>query len=256
MNNNLVKCPNCGAENTAETSFCAGCGSQIQKANVNKKTNNNTSSSMNYFKYLIGSLLKPHSEYKKAEKELENIKNSAILSVIVVGAMVIINLITTMVNAVRVTSFWTDEVEWVWENLKEVEYFKVIGQSLLVYAGVLVAIAGVYFLASLVIKKDAKFPKLLGIVATAFFPIMICASILSPILSLIYSPLGMCVSIIGIIYGIAILIELINDVIVIENKDTKIYFHLVCLSILIIGMVLIVYNMFLSSLDSLGSIFG
>lgn len=262
MNSNSIYCPKCGTENSMDTKFCAGCGNQIQNSNPTPNVEqqqeinvnqNVIDSSINHFKYLISSILKPHSEYKKNEKALENIKNSTILSVIVVVATVIINLITTMFNAVRIKSFWTNEIEWVWENLKEIQYLKVIGQSILMYTLVLCAIAGVYFLASLVIKKDVKFPKLLGIVTTAFLPIMICTTILSPIISLIYSPLGICVNIIGVIYGILILIELINDVIVIDNKDTKIYFHLTCLSIIVIGIVIIVYNMFLSSL---GSIFG
>lgn len=274
---NYNYCSKCGTANAGGINFCAGCGSPIQNINQTLNTNfqqpvmnnvansvnqqismnqNNTIISMNYFKYLINSFIKPYTEYKNNEKALENIKNSAVISVIVLIAMVIINLITTMISSVRVTTFWSDEVKWVWENLKEVEYFKVIGQSLLIYIGVLVAISGVYFLASLVIKKDVKFSKLLGIVSTAFLPIILLTSILSPILSLIYSPLGIGVSIIGIIYGIIILLELINDAIVILNKDTKIYFNLICLSILVIGLLLIIYNVFLGSLGSLSSILG
>lgn len=214
----------------------------------------------NFFQYIIGAVLKPFDRFKKDEENLSSFKNVGILSLIVVGFMTIIGLITTMINTVRVTSFWTDEVEWVWENLKEIEYFKVIGQSLLIYAGVLLAISGIYFLASLVIKKEAKFPKLLGATVTAFIPFAIATSILSPLLSLIYSPLGLVVTIVGFIYTLVILLELMNELIKIENKNTRIYFHLTCLSILIIGGGFIAYKLILGSLSSglggLSSLFG
>jgi len=214
----------------------------------------------NFFQYIIGAVLKPFDRFKKDEENLSSFKNVGVLSLIVVGFMTIIGLITTMINTVRVTSFWTDEVEWVWENLKEIEYFKVIGQSLLIYAGVLLAISGIYFLASLVIKKEAKFPKLLGATVTAFIPFAIATSILSPLLSLIYSPLGICITIVGFIYTLVILLELINELIKIENKNTRIYFHLTCLSILIIGGGFIAYKLILGSLSSglgvLSSLFG
>lgn len=214
----------------------------------------------NFFQYIIGAVLKPFDRFKKNEENLSNFKNVGILSLIVVGFMTIIGLITTMINTVRVTSFWTDEVKWVWENLKGIEYFKVIGQSLLIYAGVLLAISGVYFLASLVIKKEAKFPKLLGATVTAFTPFAIATSMLSPLLSLIYSPLGIYITIVGFVYTLVILLELMNELIKIENKNTRIYFHLTCLSLLIIGGGFIAYKLILGSLSSglggLSSLFG
>ena len=219
-----------------------------------------TSGNFNFFQYIICAVLKPFDRFKKDEENLGDFKNVGILSLIVVGFMTIIGLITTMINTVRVTSFWSDEVEWVWENLKEIEYFKVIGQSLLIYAGVLLAISGIYFLASLVIKKEAKFPKLLGATVTAFIPFAIATSILSPLLSLIYSPLGIVITIVGFIYTLVILLELMNELIKIENKNTRIYFHLTCLSILIIGGGFIAYKLILGSLSSglggLSSLFG
>jgi len=227
---------------------------------TNVQPTSNVNGKFNFFQYIIGAVLKPFDRFKKEEENLSSFKNVGILSLIVVGFMTIIGLITTMINTVRVTSFWTDEVEWVWENLKEIEYFKVIGQSLLIYAGVLLAISGIYFLASLVIKKEAKFPKLLGATVTAFIPFAIATSILSPLLSLIYSPLGLVVTIVGFIYTLVILLELINELIKIENKNTRIYFHLTCLSILIIGGGFIAYKLILGSLSSglggLSSLFG
>lgn len=226
----------------------------IQSVNNNQvslsQTTKITSGNLNYMQYIVGAVLKPFDKFKQDEEKIGNFKNAGILSLIIVGVMTIIGLIQTMINAVRVTSFWSDEVEWVWENLKEIEYVKVIGQSLLIYVGILFAISGVYFLASLVIKKEVKFPKLFGATVTAFIPFAIATSILSPLFSLIYSPLGMCVTVVGLIYTLLILLELVNELIKIENKNTRIYFQLACLSILLIAGGFVAYKLILGSLAS------
>lgn len=238
----------------------------VQQQNYNNMNNTynsqptSSAESLNYFSYILGALLKPFDKFKSEENKLNNVKNVSILTLILVGAMTIIRLITTMISSVRVTSFWSSEVKWVWENLKEVQYFKVIGQSLLIYAGILVAVTCIYFLANIVIKKDAKFIKLLGTTTTAFIPFAVCSSILSPLLSMIYTPLGICITVIGVIYTLVVLLELTNELITIENKNTRIYFHLICLSIIFIGGGLIAYKLILGSLTnglgSLGSLLG
>lgn len=295
-----IFCQNCGVSNMPNTKFCVGCGNPIQNSTLNAGVENNQintqmnpqtiepqmntinqqignqintqpvynsnsiaqvkKGNFNYFKYIINAILKPFDSFKKEETNLSSFKNSGILVTIIVVALIILNLISTMITSVRVTSFWSDEVEWVWENLKNIEYFKVIGQNLLMYAGIIFAISGVYYLASLVIKRDAKFVKLLSATITAYIPLAVATSILSPLLSLISSYVGIVVTIVGFVYFITILLELLNDQIVIENKNTRIYFHLVCLSILLVGGSFVVYKLVLGSLTSglgsLGSLMG
>jgi hypothetical protein len=282
ITNNIV-CSKCGTQNEGNLNFCNKCGASlkpevstsasnggIQVANSTAQqpipqqndgvTSNgvqqSSGGSLNYVSYVIGAFLKPYEKYKSEENKLSDIKNASILSLILIGVLTVVGLITTMISVVRVTSFLSSDVEWAWGNLKNVPYLKVIGQSILIYAGLFAAIAGVYFLASLVIKKEAKFPKLLGAVATAFIP-YVGASVVSPIISMIYSPLGLVVSVVGFIYSLTILLELVNSSIVIDDKDTKIHFHMICLSILIVGLGLIVYKLVLGSMASglLGSLF-
>lgn len=215
------------------------------------------SGSLNYFKYILNAFLKPFDTFKNEEKKLSVFKNSAILVGIIVVALTVLNLISTMITTVRVTSLWTKEVKWVWENLKYIKYFKIIAQNLLVYSGVLLSISGIYTLASLVIKKSTSFVKLLSATATSFIPLAVASAILSPILSLIYSPLGLIITIVGFIYSLIILLELFNDLINIENKNTRIYFHLVCLSVVLIGGGFIAYKVILGSFTGgLGSLLG
>ena len=286
INQGTVLCKSCGASNIGNSKFCIRCGASLQsqtiendsstvELSINQKvyeqpvqqqpldnslnintvhssqTINSNMKSLNYLQYILGALLKPFDKFKSEEDKLNDAKNVSILLLILVGALTIIKLIRTMILTVRVTSFWSNEVKWVWENLKEIQYFKVIGQSLLVYAGILIAIAGVYFLANLVIKKDVKFVKLLGAITTAFIPFAVASSILSPLLAMIYVPLGTCITVIGLVYTLVILLELVNELIPIDNKNTRIYFHLVCLSILCIGGGFITYRLILGSLGSL-----
>lgn len=278
--NNTKVCPNCGITNLANAKFCIKCGANLEvnnnmnselqnnnfdngtynnmnnTNNVNSYNNNQVSSGkLDYVKYLLGSLLKPYDTYKNNESTLGDIKNASILTLIVVGIMTAINLFSTMISAVRHKSFFSGEVTWNWDNLGDVEYFKVIGLDLLVYAGIIAAIAGVYYLGSLVIKKNAKFSNLIGAATTSVVPFATCSLLLSPILSMIYSPLGIATTVVGFVYTLVTLIELVNDIVVIDNKNTRIYYHLVCLSTVIIVGGFIAYKVLVNSifggLDSL-----
>ena len=223
--NNTKVCPNCGITNLANAKFCIKCGANLEvnnnmnselqnnnfdngtynnmnnTNNVNSYNNNQVSSGkLDYVKYLLGSLLKPYDTYKNNESTLGDIKNASILTLIVVGIMTAINLLSTMISAVRHKSFFSGEVTWNWDNLGDVEYFKVIGLDLLVYAGIIAAIAGVYYLGGLVIKKNAKFSNLIGAATTSVVPFATCSLLLSPILSMIYSPLGIATTVVGFVY--------------------------------------------------------
>lgn len=278
--NNTKICPNCGITNLVNAKFCIKCGANLEVNNVNDMNNNMDSQIQNndvvnnifsnnqnnntnqvggkldYIKCLLGSFLKPFDTYKNNETALCEIKNSSILAAIVVGIMTVLSLLSTMLSAVRYKSYFSGEVTWKWDRLGDVEYFKVIGLGLLVYAGIIAAIAGVYYLASLVIKKEAKFSSLVGVASISIVPFAICSLLVSPVLSMIYSPLGAAITIIGFIYTLVTLIELINETVIIDDKNTRIYYHLVCLSIVIIVGLFVAYKVLVNSiLGGLGDLF-
>jgi hypothetical protein len=120
---------------------------------------------------------------------------------------------------------------WNWSNLKELNYLNLIGKNFLMYAGAIVAIALTFFLASLIIKKEINFIKSLSIAATSVIPAVVGAMILSPILSLMYAPLGIIISVVGLVYSIIILYELVNTELKLEGEQ-KVYFNLICFGIL------------------------
>ena len=58
--------------------------------------------------------------------------------------------------------------------------------------------------------------------------------VISPLLSMIYTPLGIGVTIVGGVYTIIIIYEIINNEIKLEG-NAKLYFNLICMSILAIA---------------------
>lgn len=198
---------------------------------------------LNLPKYFVRSLLNPYDKYKKEEEKLENVKTVSIITIIVVITMTILSLLSTMINNVRVTSFWTGETSWVWKNLQNISYFKEIGQNILIYTSIIIGISLVYFILNILLKKRNRFSKFIAAVVTSFIPFGIAFGLLTPILNLIYIPLGLAISVIGFIYSLLVFLEIIDYLLNIEDHSRKIFIHLICLSIIFITIVLIAYQM-------------
>jgi len=288
-------CPNCNTENNTNSKFCIRCGSnligqtipteqnlnqfnmnqqiiepQVQTYNQPQMASqpiNNSSVSyapLNYLMYIIAVLLKPFKCVKEEESKLSNPKTALILSSIVAGAMMLIDLLKTMISSVFVKTMdlTTFQYKTTMElsNLKNLDYLSLIGKNLLMYAGIIVAITLVYYLASLVFKKSLNFIKTLSIAATSLLPYVILGMVVSPILGKIWAPLSIVALVIGIVYSVLIFFNLINNEVDLENTDLKIYFHLICLSILGIAGYYLFVNMLTSSitgeLDNILNMFG
>ncbi len=264
-----MNCSNCGTYNNPQSKFCIKCGNTLNTDNLNQahELNQNVNSQqnyqqpaqpqmqqpinnvqttqavnintspLNYLMYLIAILIKPFQCFKEEEGKLNNGKTSIILTLIVTVVMTLSNLIQTILSTVRVASYsWTDgyTYSWQWDNLKNIKWLEVIGKNFLIYAGIILAITIVFYLGSLVVKKQLSFIKSLSISATSVIPAVCGAMILSPILGMIWSPLSMVFTIIGLVYSLIIMYEFMNNELSLE-KDKKIYFNLVCFGILIIA---------------------
>lgn len=268
-------CPNCGMDNIQGSSFCVKCGNKLNTENVNnnfqqqvQEVNNvqannqvgdpfvqntmqqnnyvnnvnvvtNTNKAMNFFMYILMILIKPFKTFKEEEEKLTDTKNSLILSGIVVGLMLVINLIKSMITIVftKKMDYTTFKLKTVidFSNLKNLDWLDLLGKHLLIYAGIILAIAVVYYLASLVFKKNGNFIKLLSISATSLIPFTLVGMFASFVLGKIWSPLYMVCVIVSLIYSVLILVSLINKQFEFENDDTKIYFHLICLGVLAVA---------------------
>ena len=278
-------CPKCSANNIDGSSFCIRCGENlkeiqqrepINEAPVQNEQNNNfqqqpvynnqpqnnfqqpmnvtnvNTAPLNYLMYIIAVLLKPFKSFKDEEAKLNNSKTSFIFALIVTGAMTLINLITTIFATVRVASYsWSDgyKYSWEWSNLKNIKWLEVIGKNFLIYACVILAITLVFYLGSLIIKKQLSFIKSLSISTTSVIPTVIGSMVLSPLAGMIWNPLSIVFMVGGAVYSLVILYELMNEELKLEG-DTKIYFNLVCLGILAVAGYYAYIELFMSSVTS------
>jgi len=227
-------------------------------ATTYSSTNTVGNMSLNYLMYIIAILLRPFKCYKEEEAKLANTKTALILSTIVAGSMMIIDLFKAMISAVFVKSFDLSTLSYKTSfeisGLKNLDYLQLIGKNLLIYAGILVAIALVYYLVSLVFKKQVNFIKLLSITSTSFIPYVLVGMVIAPILSKVWADLYLILIIISVVYSLLIFINLINDEIMFEDGDMKIYFNGICIAILLIAGYYLMINLITSSISSdLGS---
>lgn len=287
-------CPKCGAEIINGSSFCIKCGTDLRNNSVTEQTvaqnvgvnqpqvnntytqqpqvnnvyvqqpvNNQKSGNsfitmiIGYFMYFFQVLISPVKAIEKNEENLSDTKHSLIMSAVITVTMTIIKLISTMLSAVRVKSFslkGTITTKWQWENLKNVKYIEVIGKNFLIYAGIIFAIACVYYIGSLIVKKEIKFIKSVSIATSSIIPAALAILLLSPICSMIWIHLGIVVAIVGAIYSIVVLYELMNRELKLEG-DMKIYFNLVCLGILVVAGFYISTRLTITALNnSLGNV--
>lgn len=210
-----------------------------------------------YFLIILAILLKPFTAIGDKINKFNGFKNSAILSLIVSLIAMFIVFIKTIISTVRVTTggfFSEPKTEWIWENLKDIDFIKIIGTNLLVFLGIIFAIACVYYIAGLIVKKQSNFSRLLGISAISVVPMLLCALLLSPLFTMIYAPLGMVITIIGAVYTLIIIYETINNEISLEG-NAKYYFNLICLSILLIAGYYVYMKFFMASVGDLSDIF-
>ena len=187
------------------------------------------------FLMLISILLKPYTALKEESKKFTNFKNSFILALFITIFGVLINLIQTIWSVIRVISYdygtHKKITKFVFENLKEIKFIKVIGQNFLIYLGIIFVIACVFYIAGLIIKKQLNFSKLLGIATTAIVPILLSILLLSPIFGMISNYLATGITIFGGIYTFLLIYEGMNEELKLQGNQ-KYYFNLICLFIL------------------------
>ena len=258
-----MNCSNCGTYNNSQSKFCIKCGSALDTTNINSQTNvvnqnndvqqnnyhetinnvqavssvNVNTAPLNYFMYLIAILLKPFQCYKEEEGKLNNGKTAFILTLIITVVMTVLNMIQTIISTVRVASYSFSSGythSWQWDNLKNIKWLEVIGKNFIIYACIILAITIVFYLGSLVVKKELSFIKSLSISATSVIPAVCGSMILAPILGMIWEPLGVVFTFIGFVYSLIILYEFMNNELNLE-KNKKIYFNLACFGILVIA---------------------
>lgn len=204
--------------------------------NINNLYNTNTNSNpinKTLFKTILNTIIKPVSITKEELSIFDDFKASGITAVLITVLATVIFLIKTIIDVVRIPGYGDKKYTWDWDMLKYFDFFKYLGTMLLVFAGIIVLLAGTYYVASIIIKKKTKFQKLLALCAISILPVIISTTILSPILTKIYLPLGLITSGAGIIYTIVILFEHVNKELSLDD-DKKVYVNLASLAAFIL----------------------
>lgn len=237
-----MKCLKCGKE-ISEGSYCNTCKDAMSKK-----------SPMDYLKSLVNFILKPVKSFKELEIVLQIPKVSIIISAIIAGIMMIVTLIKTMLSSIftKQLDYSTFKYKTVvsLDGLKDLNYLSLIGKNLLIFAAIIAGIAGIYYVMSLIFKKNANFFKMLTISSISLIPLIIGGMIISPLLGFIWSPLSITVAILSIIYSILIFMNLINSTLEFKDTDMKIYFNLICLTIISVSSYYIFINVVLGSLTT------
>ncbi len=245
-----MNCPNCKTENTEGSNTCSNCGASLKTNELNTNIQNNINNlshlAINYFKYLTSFIIKPYNTYKENEEKLGDVKESLIISGIIVVLMMIINLISSMVTTVITRSLFENKLNIDFSNLGNLNYIELIFKNLIKYAIFIGALALIYYIVGMLFKKRGNYFKTLSIVSSSLLPIIIV--LISPIISLIWVELGIICQIIGLIYIIITLINLTNEEYKFENKNIGIYFESICLSITCIILYFITINIITKSL--------
>lgn len=275
-------CPKCGTNNIEGTAFCVKCGfsfNNVQQVSntagvseqqvvyqqaMNNQNNYNQGvvnpnpgagdATFDYFKYFISALKNPFKAFKSEESKLSDTKISLIFSSLIALLMIFVNLFKTVFDIVMVKKYdysaFKYKTTFDFENLSNVDWLSVIGKNILIFVGFIVLIAAVYYIVSLIFKKSASFVSMLSIAATALIPFILFSMIVSPLIGKIWEPLSAISMVIGVVYALMILVNLIDDYLQFDDIDLKIYFHLICLSILLCAGYYLYMKIMIGSISS------
>ena len=222
---------------------------------VQPVVNNNVSTgTLDYVSFVIALLLKPFQAFKEEESKFNDIKVAGIFSGIVAALMMACGLLSSMISAMFVKtldpSTFKFKTTFSFDGLKNLDYVSLIFKNLLIYAVIILIIAGVYYIGTLILKKTVSFSKLLAGTASSIVPCTLLSMLVAPILGKIWTPLSIIVLYVGFVYSIIIFVSLMNDLIGFESNDIKIKFNTICITILVLGGGYAYYKIMLNQVAS------
>ena len=212
-------------------------------------------SKLNIISYIINVLLKPSKTYKEEEQKLSIPQNAFLLTVIMSGIMVGINIITTLINTVirKELDLSTFKYKTVvdFKYVGDIKWLELIFKRFIIYFAIILIVAAIYYVFALVFKKKTNYIKILSMTATSIIPMAAVGMLAAQILGLIWAILKIIVLFVGIVYSFFILIHLINDEMKFEDIDSSIYYHTITISVMFILCEIIVQAILSSAISKL-----
>jgi len=246
-----MKCLNCGAEINEDEKKCSECGKEIESKKERKYIPNNEfdfmSTVVSCLNFILGVFLKPVTYLKSKIDDYFDFKKTGILVLLVSLARMILNLLGSMISAVFVkeVNFWTGATKFTvsFERLKNLKYFDLIFKQFFGFIIVIAAVAGIYYIVSLIMKKSVNYFKLVAVSTVSFVPFII-SSFVSVIVSYIYTPASLFLIVAAFIYSIFTFVNGIDNEVKFDDSNFKVYFHGICLVTLFIISYYILSNNF------------
>lgn len=204
-------------------------------------------SKKNFKEIIKSSIFTPINSIEENASALKDTKTTFIFAGIISIAIMLTNLVSTMINTIfaKKYDFWTQKYKWdiSFSNLDSLNYVDLIFKNLLQYALIILCIAGVIYLTVLILKKDVSYTKALKVSILAIIPNIVLTFIAS-IIGIIWNPLELILNSAAITYTILILTFSLKNLIK-ENNIDKLVFH----SVVIMAILkLIEYIIFTSEL--------
>lgn len=288
-----MKCPNCGKDVKEGAKFCVSCGTSLVEEKSKKVETEQSDNSqkveevkekvsakvkevketakkaadsdfmkvvLSSLMFLVNILLKPIKTLKSKIEYYSDPKNGFILAGVVALVTMIVRVVVDFVMALiqkqcQTSLFGSGSCLTIGEKLKAIPWMDITLKHLLIILITMFAIAGIYYIASLIAKKSVNFMRLLTITAISLVPACAATYLLCPIFGWINVHFGVIVGIVGMIYSLVIFFSAIKDEFKFDNADKAVYFHLICASVILIIVYFVGYNMTVSTINnSLGSL--
>lgn len=186
---------------------------------------------------ILAVILKPVTALKNKIKDYSDFKSAGILVLFVALAEMIVNLLEAMISVIFVkkVNFFSGETKFEvsFEGLKNLDYFQLIVKNVFWILVVVAAVAGIYYIVAMVMKKNVNFFKLAAITAVSFVPVF-AAAFVGIIVAYIYAPLSSFIVFAAFIYSFLIFINAIDSEVEFKDVDFKVYFHTICLTVIFI----------------------
>ena len=265
-----MNCKKCNTVNQEGAKFCIQCGSPLDTNNqgnlqtqqpinnmgVNMGQNpqmvnnmgmyaNNqmymTKQPFNLFLFLVKAFIKPTQTISENEKEIKDSKNAVLLGVLSVLFAVIISILNKAITVANVVTNYP--------------WMKAIATDLLFYSGIVFGVALIFYLGSLIVKKEINYLKVVSITSVALLPSVLAIYVLGPLLGEISYYLQYMTLIIGVCYSVVLFNNAIKDEIKLE-KDARVYFNFICYTLIVLIICFVLYKITIASyVDAIYSYF-
>ena len=203
--------------------------------------------------FILSVFKNPVTGVKKGIAGYSDFNNSWLLPVIAAGTYTVFNLIFAIFRTVSrpASLFGTKKAGLDFSLLNKFDWFQnTIGNFLIVLATI-AAIAGIYYLAGLIMKKnELNYFRLVTIVSVASFGWILTASLISPLLLNVSAPIAGAIGYAGMIFSGLVVYEAMSAELELKD-DKKVVVNIIVAAIIALAITLISASLIKSSTNSI-----